>query len=181
DFRRLIGLEILSWFLLVAALPLGAIVGTAVSNTTVWADGFFAVLVFSLPIRFLTIASISSMPSWKKFSASALPPILSIISFSIIGLKSGLANVTGDLVIRGTTAFVVGIVLSAVGVSMILRDVERSGTPEVGDSPLTLVRAFLQHCLRSDLEPLDIRIGTMETRRSIVGLVSAFSCILAAW
>jgi predicted neutral ceramidase superfamily lipid hydrolase len=179
DFRRLIGLEILSWFLLIAALPLGAIVGTAVSNTTLWADGFFAVLVFSLPIRFLTIASISSMPSWKKFSASALPPVLSIISFSIIGLNSGLANVTSDLVIRGTTAFVVGIVLSAVGVSMILRDVERSGTPEVRDSPLTLFRAFLQHWLRSDPEPLENRLGTLGTQGIIEGSILAFSSMKA--
>jgi predicted neutral ceramidase superfamily lipid hydrolase len=179
DFRRLIGLEILSWFLLIAALPLGAIAGTAVSNTTLWADGFFAVLVFSLPIRFLTIASISSMPSWKKFSASALPPVLSIISFSIIGLNSGLANVTSDLVIRGTTAFVVGIVLSAVGVSMILRDVERSGTPEVRDSPLTLFRAFLQHWLRSDPEPLENRLGTLGTQGIIEGSILAFSSMKA--
>ena len=180
DFRRLIGLEILSWFLLVAALPLGAIVGTAVSNTTLWADGFFAVLVFSLPIRFLTIASISSMPSWKKFSASALPPILSGISFSIIGLNGGLASVTSDLVIRGTTAFVVGIVLSAVGVSRILRDVERSGTPEVRDSPLTLFRVFLQHWLRSDPEPLEIRLGTLGNQGMIEGSILAFSGMKAS-
>jgi predicted neutral ceramidase superfamily lipid hydrolase len=175
DFRRLIGLEILSWFLLIAALPLGAIAGSAVSNTTLWADGFFAVLVFSLPVRFLTIASISSMPSWKKFSASALPPILSIISFSIIWFNAGLANVTGDLVIRGATALVVGIVLSAVGVSRILRDVERSGTPEVRDSPLTLFRMFLQHWLRSDPEPLESRLGTLGNQGMIEGSILAFS------
>ena len=180
DFRRLIGLEILSWFLLVAALPLGAIVGTAVSNTTLWADGFFAVLVFSLPIRFLTIASISSMPSWKKFSASALPPILSIISFSIITLTTGLTNVTGALVIRGTTAFILGIVLSAVGVSRILRDVERSGTPEVRDSPLTLFRVFLQHWLRSDPEPLESRLGTLGAQGMIEGSILAFSGMKAS-
>jgi predicted neutral ceramidase superfamily lipid hydrolase len=119
------------------------------------------------------------MPSWKKFSASALPPVLSIISFSIIGLNSGLANVTSDLVIRGTTAFVVGIVLSAVGVSMILRDVERSGTPEVRDSPLTLFRAFLQHWLRSDPEPLENRLGTLGTQGIIEGSILAFSSMKA--
>src|SRR6266571_5815223 len=85
NFRRLTGLEILSWFLLLVALPLAAIAGTAASNTAFWADGFFIVLALSLPIRFLTIASISSVSSWKKFAASALPPILSIRSFSIIG------------------------------------------------------------------------------------------------
>ncbi len=67
NFRRLIGLEILSWFLLVVALPLGAIAGAAVSNPTLWIDGFFTVVVISLPVRFLTIASISSMHSRDFF------------------------------------------------------------------------------------------------------------------
>jgi predicted neutral ceramidase superfamily lipid hydrolase len=173
-FRRLVGLEILSWFLLVVALPLGAIAGTVVSNTTLWADGFFIVLAFSLPIRFLTIASISSTPPWKKILASALPPGLSIISFSIIG-PAGLATAASALFIRGTAAIVAGIVLSAGGVSRIIRDVERSGTPEVRDSPLTLFRVFLQHWLRSDPEPLENRLGTLGTQGMIEGSILGFS------
>jgi len=175
NFRRLIGLEILSWFPLVAALPLGAIAGAIASNTTFWADGFFMVLVFSLPIRFLTVASISSMPSWKKLSASALPPILSIVSFLIIGPTVGIADVASALFMRGTAASVVGIVLSAVGVSRIIRDVERSGTPEVRDSPLTLFRVFLQHWLRSDPEPLESRLGALGTQGVIEGSILSFS------
>ncbi len=175
NFRRLIGLEILSWFLLVVALPLGAVAGTVVSNTTFWADGFFTVLAFSLPIRFLTIASISSTSPWKKFLASALPPVLSIISFSIIGPAAGLANAASALFVRGTAAIVTGIVLSAGGVSRIIRDVERSGTPEVRDSPLTLFRVFLQHWLRSDPEPLENRLGTLGTQGMIEGSILGFS------
>src|SRR5207302_10351930 len=146
-----------------------------VSNTMLWADGFFAVLVFSLPIRFLTIASISSMPSWKKLLASALPPILAIFSFSIFGSNAGLAIVTSALVTRGTTAFVVGVVVSVAGVARIVRDVERSGTPEVRDSPLTLFRAFLQHWLKSDPEPLEKRLGTLGTEGMIGGSILGFS------
>ncbi len=175
NLRRLIGLEILSWFLLIVALPLGAIAGTVVSNTNLWADGFFTVLAFSLPIRALTIASISSTPPWKKILASALPPVLSIISFSIIGPAAGLATAASALFIRGTAAIVAGIVLSAGGVSRIIRDVERSGTPEVRDSPLTLFRAFLQHWLRSDPEPLENRLGTLGTQGMIEGSILGFS------
>ena len=174
NFRRLIGLEILSWFLLVVALPVGAIAGIAVSNSTLWADGFFTVLALSLPIRFLTIASISSVSFWKKFVASALPPVLSIRSFSIVGPSVGLTNVDSGL-IRGTVAVLVGIVLSAVGVSRIIRNVEHSGTAEVRDSPMTLFRVFLQHWLKSDPEPLEKRLGALGTQGTIEGSILAFS------
>jgi len=175
NFRRLIGLEILSWFLLIVALTLGAIAGRAASNTALWVDGFFTVLALSLPIRFLTIASISSVPSWKKFVASALPPILSIRSFSIVGPSVGLTNVDSGLIIHGTAAVLVGIVLSAAGVSRIIRNVEHSGTPEVRDSPMTLFRVFLQHWLKSDPEPLEKRLGTLGTQGTIEGSILGFS------
>ncbi len=180
NFRRLMGLEILSWFLLIVALPLGAVAGTVASNATLWVDGFFAVLVFSLPIRFLTTASISSTPSLRKFVASALPPILSIISFSIIVTNAGLTSVTSALIFRGTAAIVVGIVLSAGGVSRIIRDVEHSGTIEVRDSPMTLFRVFLQHWLRSDPEPLESRLGALGTEGMIEGSILGFSSTKAA-
>jgi putative membrane protein len=175
NFRRLMGLEILSWFLLIVALPLGAIVGTVSSNQTLWVDGFFTVLAFSLPVRFLTIASISSIPPWKKFLASALPPILSLISFSIIGFTAGLTNVSSALSIRGAAAAVVGIVLAAGGVSRIIRDVEHSGTPEVRDSPMTLFRVFLHHWLRSDPEPLESRLGALGKQGLIEGSILGFA------
>jgi predicted neutral ceramidase superfamily lipid hydrolase len=175
NFRRLIGLEILSWFLLIVALPLGAIAGTAGSNTSLWVDGFFAVLALSLPIRFLTIASISSVSSWRKFVASALPPILSIRSFSVFGPRVGLTNVDSGLILHGTAAVLVGIVLATAGISRIIRNVEHSGTPEVRDSPMTLFRVFLQHWLRSDPEPLEKRLGTLGTQGTIEGSILGFS------
>ncbi len=174
NFRRLIGLEILSWFLLLVALPLGAIAGMAASNTTFWADGFFTVLALSLPIRSLTIASISSVSFWRKFVASALPPILSIRSLSIVGPSIGL-TVDSGLIIHGTAAVLVGIVISAAGVSRIIRNVEHSGTAEVRDSPMTLFRAFLQHWLKSDPEPLETRLGELGTQGAIEGTILGFS------
>src|SRR3989442_2179141 len=175
NFRRLIGLEILSWFLIIMVLPLGAFAGTIVSITTLWAAGFFVVLIVSLPIRFLTIASVSSVSPGRKFAASALTPSLVILSFSGIGFGAGLSGISSTVMIRGIAAFAVGVVLSAVGVSRIIREVERSGTPEVRDSPLTLFRAFLQHWLRSDPEPLENRLGTLGTQGTIEGSILAFS------
>ncbi|HEV2118808.1 MAG TPA: DUF2070 family protein [Candidatus Bathyarchaeia archaeon] len=174
NFRRLMGMEVLSWFLLVVALPFFAIFGMFVSNPTLWAYGFFIVLAFSLPIRFLTVASISSLQSWRKILASALPPILAVGSISFFGSSIGLSNAPG-LVIRGVTAFAVGMILSAGGVSRIIRNVERSGTPEVRDSPMTLFRAFLQHWLNSDPEPLEMRLGALGTQGTIEGSILGFS------
>ncbi len=175
NFRRLIGLEILSWFLLLVALPLAAIAGTAASNTAFWAVGFFTVLALSLPVRFLTIASISSVSSGRKFVASALPPILSFRSFSIFGPSVGLTIVDSGLIIRGTAAVLVGIALSAAGVSRIIRNVEHSGAAEVRDSPMTLFRVFLQHWLKSDPEPLETRLGELGTQGTIEGSILGFS------
>jgi predicted neutral ceramidase superfamily lipid hydrolase len=175
NFRRLIGMEMLSWCLLIVVLPLGVVAGMVVSNPMLWVEGFFTVLVFSLPIRFLTIASISSVPSWRKPLASALPPILAIASFSIFGSSPAVANAPNSLLIRGIMAFVIGMILSAAGVSRIIRNVERSGTPEVRDSPLTLFRVFLQHWLKSDPEPLERRLIALGTQGTIEGSILAFS------
>ena len=175
NFRRLIGMEILSWFLLIVALPLGAIAGAATSSPKLWVDGFFVVLVISLPLRFLTVASISSIPPRRKFSASALTPTLAILSFGAFSSVIGPPNVIEPFMTRGIIAFVLGILLSAVGVSRIIREVESSGTPEVRDSPVTLFRAFLQHWLRSDPEPLENRLGALGTQGTIEGSILAFS------
>ena len=107
--------------------------------------------------------------------ASALPPILVIVSFSILGSSPAVANAPSSLLIRGIIAFAVGMIISAAGVSRIIRNVERSGTPEVRDSPLTLFRAFLQHWLKSDPEPLEKRLGVLGTEGTIEGSILAFS------
>ena len=170
DFRRLMGLEILSWFLLLVALPVAAVMGSFVSDTTFWVNGFFVVLAFSLPTRFLTIGSISSLSSGNKLVASALPPFLSILFFSITGVTP-----SDPIVIRGTVAFVIGVVISGVGVSRIIRDVEHSGTPEVRESPMALFRAFLQHWLKSDPEPIEARLGALGKQGKIEGSILSFS------
>jgi putative membrane protein len=174
NFRRLMGLEILSWFLLIIALPLFAIVGVFVSDPTLWAHGFFTVLIFSMPIRFLTIASISSVKSWRKQLGSALPPVLAIVSFSVYSASIGLSNAPVSLVVRGLVGFVVGVILSAVGVSWIIRTVERSGTPTVRDSPMTLFRVFLQHWLKSDPEPLESRLSPLGSEGIIQSSILGF-------
>ncbi len=175
NFRRLMGLEILSWFLLIVALPLFAIVGVFVSNPTLWADGFFMVLAISLPIRFLTIASISSVESWRKNVASALPPALAFASVSILGSSLGLSNAPSTLIVRGITTLAVGVFLADFGVSWIIRTVESSGSPTVRDSPMALFRVFLQHWLKSDPEPLESRLSALGTEGTIQGSILGFS------
>jgi predicted neutral ceramidase superfamily lipid hydrolase len=170
DFRRLMGLEVLSWFFLIVALPIAAIAGTFVSDGTLWVRGFFSVLVISLPVRFLTIVSISSNTGWKKSLASLLPPILALILFLILETSP-----SDPLVIRGSVAFVIGLVISSVGVSKIIHDVERSGTVGVRDSPMSLFRIFLQHWLRSNQEPLEDRLRVLGTPGNIEGSILAFS------
>jgi predicted neutral ceramidase superfamily lipid hydrolase len=175
NFRRLMGMEFLSWFLLIVALPLLAIAGAAVSSPTLWVDGFFLVVVISLPIRFLTIASISSMTPLTKFSASALTPTLAIFSLLAARTGVGLSIISDGLMTRGIIAFVVGLILSAAGVSWIIRTVERSGTTTVRDSPMTLFRVFLQHWLKSDPKPLETRLGALGTQGTIEGSILGFS------
>jgi predicted neutral ceramidase superfamily lipid hydrolase len=170
NFRRMMGLEILSWFLLIVALPVSAIIGSIVSDTTFWIDGFFVVLAFSLPVRFLTIGSITSASVGRKLAASALPPILVMYFFSFIG-----ASFASPLAIRGMIALGIGVIVSAVGVSRIIQNVEHSGAPEVRDSPMTLFRVFLQHWLKSDPEPLEARLGTLGKQGTIEGSILSFS------
>ena len=170
DFRRMMGLEILSWFLLMVALPVSAIIGSIVSDNTLWIDGFFIVLAFSLPTRFLSIGSISSVSAMRKLVASSLPPILVILSFTLLG-----ASLTDPLAIRGMIALGMGVVVSAVGVSRIIRNVELSGTAEVRDSPMTLFRVFMQHWLRSNPDPLEARLGPLGKQGLIEGSILSFS------
>ena len=170
DFRRLVGLEILSWFPILLMLPVFAIAGVLLSNTTFWVYGLFVVLCFSLPVRFLTIGSISSVRSWKKSFASVLPGVLVMVALSTVGGVS-----IDPLLVRGAIAFVISLSISAEGVYRIIRNVEHSGTSEVRDSPMTLFRAFLQHWLRSDPEPLEARLAPLGKQGKIEGSILSFS------
>src|SRR5207247_10559057 len=76
DFRRLMGVEVISILPMGAILLLFSIIGTLLGLTRLWEDGFLIGFAVSLPLRFLTPMAMSSMSSWRTISAglsTALP------------------------------------------------------------------------------------------------------------
>src|SRR5205809_44112 len=69
DFRRLMGVEVISILPMGAVLLLFSIIGVLLGATRLWEDGFLIGLAVSLPVRFLTPMAMSSMSSWRKLSA----------------------------------------------------------------------------------------------------------------
>src|SRR3990170_2607779 len=51
DFRRLMGLELLSWLTLLPLLSLSTIIGAVLGNSSLWADALLLSIAFSLPLR----------------------------------------------------------------------------------------------------------------------------------
>src|SRR5215471_1746871 len=66
DFRRLMGMETLSWLPLVAILSLYSSIGTITGNHSFWINGLLVAIAVSLPVRFLTIFSMSSLGRRRK-------------------------------------------------------------------------------------------------------------------
>src|SRR3989475_5881347 len=66
DFRRLMGLEIISLFPVAALLPPFSLVGVLIGEKKVWEDGVFVGLAVSLPIPFLSTDAMSSLPPCRK-------------------------------------------------------------------------------------------------------------------
>src|SRR6266581_2809473 len=76
DFRRLMGLEIISLFPIAVLLPLFSWIGVFIGQKTLWEYGFLVGLAVSLPIRFLSTDAMSSLAAWRKLSAPLTTPIL---------------------------------------------------------------------------------------------------------
>src|SRR2546422_8482611 len=70
DFRRLMGLEIISLFPVAVLLSPVSWVGVVIRQKTVWGDGVLVGLAVSLPIRFLSTDAMSSLPPWRKLSSA---------------------------------------------------------------------------------------------------------------
>src|SRR6266705_4841616 len=85
DFRRLMGLEIISLLPIAVLLPLFSWVGLIVGQKTLWEYGFLVGLAVSLPVRFLSTDAMSSLASWRKLSAALTTPILTTASFLAVG------------------------------------------------------------------------------------------------
>src|SRR2546422_4261008 len=158
DFRRLMGLEIISLFPVAVLLPLFSWVGLIVGQKTLWEYGFLVGLAVSLPVRFLSTDAMSSLAAWRKLSAALTTPILTTASFLAAGYFVSPATPLQTLLPKVLVLLVTCSVVSALGVSFIIRRVEVSGRSEIGSSPMGLFRSFLHHWLRKTPTALEERL-----------------------
>src|SRR5213594_5011525 len=173
DFRRLMGVEVISILPMGAILLLFSIIGTLLGVARLWEDGFLIGLTVSLPVRFLTPMAMSSMSSWRKLSAGLPTALLTTIMFLI--LSQFLSSGSSPTVIQVGVLVASGLVLSAAGVSLIIRRVEIEGGAEIHHSPMGLFRSFLDHWLRKTPTALEERLLSLSTEGSIETKILSFS------
>ncbi|MBO0888517.1 hypothetical protein J2P12_05390, partial [Candidatus Bathyarchaeota archaeon] len=136
DFRRLMGVEIIAIFPLATLLFVFSIFGALTGETKLWWYGFLGGLTISLPVRILTPMAMSSKSSWRKLVAGLPAPLFTIVSFLILSpFLSTTSTPNTDQVL---VLVVSGLVLSAAGVSLIIRRVEVEGNSEIHHSPMGL-------------------------------------------
>src|SRR5436305_6237256 len=175
DFRRLMGLEIISLFPVAVLLPLFSWIGLLIGQKTLWEYGFLVGLAVSLPVRFLSTDAMSSLAAWRKLSAGLTTPILTTASFLALGYFVSPATPLQTLLPKVLVLLVICSIVSALGVSFIIRRVELSGRSEIGSSPMQLFRSFLHHWLRKTPTALEERLLTLSTEGSIETKILSFS------
>jgi putative membrane protein len=175
DFRRLLGLEIISLLPIAMLLPVFSWVGLLIGLKTLWLYGFLVGLAVSLPVRFLTTDAMSAMPAWRKLSAALTTPVLITTSFLALSYFLSPSSSLSTMIPRVLTLLVTCSVLSALGVSFIIQRVEASGRLEIGSSPMGLFRSFLQHWLRKTPTALEERLLSLSTEGSIETKILSFS------
>jgi len=167
DFRRLMGLEIISLLPIAMLLPLFSWIGLLIGQKTLWEYGFLVGLAVSLPVRFLSTDAMSSLAAWRKLSAALTTPILIAASFLALGYFVSPATPLQTLLPKVLVLLLTCSIVSALGVSFIIHRVEVSGRSEVGSSPMELFRSFLHHWLRKTPTALEERLLTLSTEGSI--------------
>ncbi len=175
DFRRLVGLEIISLLPVAVLLPLFSWVGLLIGQKTLWEYGFLVGLAVSLPVRFLSTDAMSSLDAWRKLSAALTTPILTTVSFLAVGYFVSLVTPFQTLLPKVLILLVICSVVSAVGVSFIIRRVEVSGRSEIGSSPMQLFRSFLHHWLLKTPTALEERLLSLSTEGPIETKILSFS------
>src|SRR5690242_7066042 len=175
DFRRLLGLEIISLLPIAVLLPLFSWIGLLIGLKTPWLYGFLVGLAVSLPIRFLTTDAMSALAAWRKLSAALTTPILITTSFLALSyfLSPGFSLQT--MIPKVLILVVTCSIVSGLGVSLIIRGVEKSGRSEIGSSPMGLFRSFLHHWLRKSPTALEERLLSLSTEGSIETKILSFS------
>src|SRR2546430_9087650 len=73
DFRRLMGVEVISILPMGAILLLFSIIGALLAMTRLWEDGFLIALAVSVPPRSLTLLAVVSLRSSSNRLTSRLP------------------------------------------------------------------------------------------------------------
>ncbi len=175
DFRRLMGLEIISLLPIAVLLPLFSWIGLLIGQKTLWEYGFLVGLAVSLPIRFLSTGAMSSLAACRKLSAALTTPILSTASFLALGYFVSPATPLQTLLPKVLVLLLTCSIVSALGVSFIIHRVEVSGRSEIGSSPMGLFRSFLHHWLRKTPTALEERLLTLSTEGSIETKILSFS------
>jgi putative membrane protein len=170
NFRRLMGMEIISWSTILALVPFCSLLGALLSNSGLWADGLFIAIAVSLPVRFLTIFAMSSISQVRKLAASITVPTaafcLYIISTNYF-IPTPAASTQGAIlpgmlfITAGLIVLFIGTIVSGTGVVRIIRRVDKQGGPEIGDAPIGLFRDFLRHWLKGEAEPLESRLAVL--------------------
>ncbi len=175
DFRRLLGLEIVSLLPVAALLPLSSWIGLVIGQKTLWESGFLVGLAASLPIRFLTTDAMSALPAWKKLSAALTTPVLTATSFIALSYFLLSSSSLQSVFLKILTLLITCSIVSALGVSLIIRRVELSGSSEIGSSPMGLFRSFLHHWLRKTPAALEERLLSLSTVGTIETKILSFS------
>lgn len=173
DFRRLMGIEIISAVLIGGFLLLFSIIGALLKMTRLWEAGFLIGLALSLPLRFLTPMAMSSMNVGRKLAAGLPTVLVSTLAFSI--LNPFLSPGSNSTVVTTSLLVLLEILLSAIGVLLIIRNVEKEGMAEIHHSPMGLFRSFLDHWLRKSPAALEERLVMLSTEGSIETKILSFS------
>jgi predicted neutral ceramidase superfamily lipid hydrolase len=175
DFRRLMGLEIISILPIAVLLPLSSWIGLLIGQRTLWEYGFLVGLAVSLPPRFLSTDAMSSLAAWRKLSAALTTPILVTASFLALNYFVSPGSPLQTTLPKVLILLVACSIVSALGVSLIIHRVEQSGRSEIGDSPMDLFRSFLEHWLRKNPTALEERLLSLSTEGSIETKILSFS------
>jgi len=172
DFRRLMGVELLCWAPLLVLLPLASAATSIFKSSVLWTDGLLMTVTISLPVRFLTMFSMPIAAQWKRFTAATLVPALSILAY-FYGLSFH-HILTSSALSQTSVLFLSSVALSTVGVIGILRGVDKSGSHRIGDAPLALFRAFLEHWLEGESKPLESRLALIGSQANVETSILAF-------
>lgn len=144
-FRRLMGLEVLSWALTPVILPASAVVQSFGIGPS-WQTSIVFVVTVSLPIRMLSFVSLTDRSVPRRILASLVVPVF--VSAALI--LSGAPEALGIVIALSLVS-----VVSIAGIVRLLQSIDREGRSKVGAPPMRLFRAFLLHWLNRDPESLE--------------------------